>query len=316
MSTMARTYSPDELRDLGFGSVVAQEQKIRLLNRDGSFNVAREGFSLWTSLSSYHALLTMSWTKFISLITVGYLLVNAVFAMAFMMCGPGALENETTHQSAKFLDEYFFSVHTFATIGYGYIVPKSLAANIVVTIESLVGLLAFALATGLIFARFSRPTAKILYSESAVIAPYRGITAFQFRITNGRSNQLIEVAAEVLLSKFEMADGKPIRRFYPLSLERNRVTFFPLTWTVVHPIDDASPLKGITREELDASHAEFLILLTGIDETFSQTVHSRSSYKIDEVVWNAKFANVFSGMHQRLLTVDMARFNELEQLQP
>src|SRR6266446_8044338 len=164
MSTMARTYSPDELRDLGFGSVVAQEQHIRLLNRDGSFNVAREGLSVWTSLSSYHVLLTMSWTKFISLITVGYLLINAVFAMAFMMCGPGALENETTHQSAKFLEEYFFSVHTFATIGYGYIVPKSLAANIVVTIEALVGLLGFALATGLIFARFSRPTAKILYS--------------------------------------------------------------------------------------------------------------------------------------------------------
>jgi inward rectifier potassium channel len=314
MSTMARTYSAEELRDLGFGSVVSQEQKIRLLNRDGSFNVAREGMGFWASLSSYHALLTMSWPKFISLVTVAYLVVNALFAVAYMLCGPGALENTTTHQSARFLEEYFFSVHTFATIGYGYIVPKSLAANIVVTVEALVGLLGFALATGLIFARFSRPTARILYSESAVIAPYRDKTAFQFRITNGRNNQLIEVGAEVLLTRFETMDGKPIRRYYPLQLERSKVTFFPLTWTVVHPIDESSPLNGTTSEELAASHAEFLILLKGIDETFSQTVHSRSSYKAEEVVWNAKFGNVFTGMQQKLLTVDMGRFNKVERV--
>src|SRR5882757_3379653 len=206
MSSIAQTYTREELKDLGFGSVVSQEQKIRLLNRDGSFNVAREGLGFWNSLS-YHALLTMSWPRFISLITVAYLVVNALFAGAYMLCGPGALENTTTHQSARFLEEYFFSVHTFATIGYGYIVPTNLAANIVVTVESLVGLLGFALATGLIFARFSRPTAKILYSESAVIAPYRDKTAFQFRITNGRNNQLIEVGAEVLFTRFELVDG-------------------------------------------------------------------------------------------------------------
>src|SRR4051812_33157647 len=184
MSTMARTYSAEELRDLGFGSVVSQQQEIRLLNRDGSFNVAREGLGFWSQLSSYHALLTMSWPRFISLITVAYLLINALFATAYILCGPGALENTTTHQSARFLEEYFFSVHTFATIGYGYIVPMTLAANLVVTVEALVGLLGFALATGLIFARFSRPTAKILYSQSAVVAPYRDKTAFEFRITN------------------------------------------------------------------------------------------------------------------------------------
>jgi inward rectifier potassium channel len=314
MSSIAQPYTREELRDLGFGSVVAQEQKIRLLNRDGSFNVAREGLGLWSSLSSYHALLTMSWPKFISLITVAYLLVNALFAVAYMLCGPGALENTTTHASARFLEEYFFSVHTFATIGYGYIVPMTLAANAVVTVEALVGLLGFALATGLIFARFSRPTAQILYSEAAVIAPYRETTAFEFRVTNARSNQLIEVQAEVLLSRFENVDGTAIRRFYPLSLERNKVTFFPLTWTVVHPIDDSSPLKGATREELVSSHAEFLILLTGIDETFSQTVHSRTSYRAEEVVWNAKFANVFSGIQQRLLTVDMGKFHRVEEI--
>jgi inward rectifier potassium channel len=312
MSTMSRSYSAEELRDLGFGSVISQEQEIRLLNRDGTFNVAREGLGFWTSLSSYHALLTMSWPKFISLITVAYILVNALFAVAYLLCGPGALENTTTHASARFLEEYFFSVHTFATIGYGYIVPKSLAANIVVTIEALVGLLGFALATGLIFARFSRPTAKILYSEAAVISPYRDKTAFEFRITNGRDNQLIELGAEVLLTRFELVDGKPIRRYYPLQLERSKVTFFPLTWTIVHPIDDSSPLKGATEDQLLASNAEFLILLKGIDETFSQTVHSRSSYKANEVVWNAKFANVFSGMQQKLLTVDMGRFNRVE----
>src|SRR4051812_43967268 len=151
MSTMARTYSAEELRDLGFGSVVSQEQEIRLLNRDGTFNVAREGLGFWSSLSSYHSLLTMSWPRFISLITVAYILVNAVFAIAYMLCGPEALENTTTHASPRFLEEDFFSLPPVATIGYGYIIPKSFVANVVVTVEALVGLLGFALATGLIF---------------------------------------------------------------------------------------------------------------------------------------------------------------------
>jgi inward rectifier potassium channel len=175
-------------------------------------------------------------------------------------------------------------------------------------------LMGFAIIAGLVFARFSRPTARILYSDRAVIAPYRGITAFEFRVANGRNNQMIEVSAKVLFTRFENVDGKPVRRYYLLPLERDNVTFFPLSWTVVHPIDDQSPIKGLSREEMLASNAEFLILVQGIDETFAQNVHSRSSYRTDEIVWNAKFADVFSGMKEKNLTVDMKKFSKLEKV--
>lgn len=306
-------YGEEENRDLGFGSIISRE-RIRLLNRDGSFNVKRRGRHFWQSLSVYHALLTTAWWKF-GLLVVGYYgLSNLFFATIYVLLGPGVLKGSNTNLPENgFLQAFFFSIQTFSTIGFGNIVPVGIAANIVVAIESLAGLLGFALATGLLFARFSRPTANIIFSEWAVIAPYRGVTAFEFRITNGRSNQLIEVEAKVIFSRFEQVDGVSLRRFYPLKLEREKVAFFPLSWTVVHPIDKSSPLNGITHEQMLSSNAEFLILLTGIDETFSQTVHSRSSYKADEVVWDAKFSNIFDPLSgDNTLAIDLTRFHSIE----
>src|SRR6185503_282417 len=206
---------------------------------------------------------------------------------------------------------------TFATIGYGNIIPTSPAAHVIVTIESLIGLLGFALATGLLFARFSRPTAKIIFSQRAIVAPYGDITAFEFRITNARANQIIELEAKILFAQFEKdEEGKSVRRFYPLTLERDKVVFFPLSWTIVHPVDETSPLYGLTHEDLRRTDAEFLILLTGIDETFSQTVHARSSYKADEVVWNARFANVFNrALENDMLTIDVRRIDVIERVE-
>jgi len=307
---------PEEVRDLGFGSVVTGESRQRLLNRDGSFNVSRDGLSFWESLSVYHSLLTMSWLRFLSVMTIYYLMVNALFAFAYMLCGENALTHAAGEMNGNsFYRAFFFSVHTFATIGYGSISPTSLAANIVVTFEALVGLLSVALVTGVIFARFSRPTANILFSEHALIAPYRGITAFEFRLTNARSSQIIELAAKVLLARFEDENGRKIRRFYPLALEREKVTFFPLSWTIVHPIDDQSPLVGLTEDDLSKANAEFLVLLTGIDETFSQTVHTRSSYKADEVLWNARFADIYNrDSDEQTLTIDVKRLDMIERL--
>jgi inward rectifier potassium channel len=267
--------SDEEVRDLGFGAVVAGESRQRLLNRDGSFNVQRRGLRLGSSLSLYHLLLTTSWTRFMGLIVGSYVLFNGGFGLAFVMCGPDALSGGG---EATFSRAFFFSVETFSTIGYGVIGPAGMAANLVVTVEALVGLLWLALATGLLFARFSRPTAKVLFSRTAVVAPYRGIKAFEFRIANARSSQLIEVQAKVMFARFEDAGGRAVRRFYPLALERDSVTFFPLTWTIVHPIDESSPLRGLTRTELRACDGEFLVLLAGVEETFAQRVHARSSY--------------------------------------
>jgi inward rectifier potassium channel len=315
-TTLPRPRTEEELRDLGFGSVVSRESRQRLLNRDGSFNVSRQGLRFWTSLSPYQAMLTMSWTKFFSIVGTLYLVVNAFFACAFLLCGPNSIvDTANVHSQPGFLRAFFFSVQTFATIGYGHIAPSGLAANLVVTLESLVGLLGFALATGLLFSRFSRPSASVLYSKSAVVAPYRGITAFEFRVINQRKSQLIELQAKVVMARFENINGSMQRRYYVLPLERSQVAFFPLSWTIVHPIDESSPLYRSTHEELLRSSAEFLVLLTGIDETFSQTVHSRSSYIAEEIVWDARFGNLFErSSGEQSLRVDIERFHAVERV--
>ncbi len=308
-------FGEEENRDLGFGSVISRE-RIRLLNRDGSFNVKRRGRRFWQSLSVYHLLLTTSWWNFALITFAFYGISNLFFAALYLLAGPGALRGSAADKVGEgFLQAFFFSVQTFSTIGFGNIIPVGIAANVIVSIEALAGLVGFALATGLLFARFSRPTAKIIFSQWAVIAPYRGLTAFEFRITNGRSNQLIEVEAKVIFSKFEDVDGASLRRFYPLKLEREKVAFFPLSWTIVHPMDKSSPLYGITPDQMLSSSGEFLILLTGIDETFAQTVHSRSSYKADEVVWDAKFANIFDTLTaDKTLSIDLTRFHRVEKV--
>ncbi len=318
MNTQPLTPPPakDENQDLGFGSVVARDSRQRLLNRDGSFNVARQGLNPLAAFSLYHALLRISWPKFFAFVLVSYLAANLIFACAYVLCGPEALlVPDSLRNHNRFWEAFFFSIHTMATIGYGNITPVGIAANLVVTFEALFGLLGFALITGILFSRFSRPTAKILFSERAIIAPYRGITAFEFRITNGRCNEIIELHATVMYSQFENANGKPARRFYPLTLERDRVAFFSLSWTLVHPIDEASPLYGKTEQDLAAADAEVLILLTGIDETFSQTVHTRSSYKADEITWKAKYADIYNPpTPSGRLTIDVRKLHSVELL--
>jgi inward rectifier potassium channel len=306
----------DENRDLGFGSVVASESKQRLLNRDGTFNVLRSGLGFWTSLSPYHTLLNASWGRFLAYFGAAHLAVNLTFACAYLLCGRGALEGpEGVVFGNVFLRAFFFSVETLSTIGYGNITPHGIAANLVVMAESFVGVLFVALATGLIFARFSRPTAKIIFSRNAVVAPYRGITAFMFRVINARNNSIMDLHATVLLSRFQNIDGRLLRQFYPLSLEREGVALFPLSWTVVHAITEDSPFQGLTSEDLIEGNAEVLIILKGIDETFSQPVHARSSYKADEIVWNAKFGDIYDRTADSgLLTVDIRKLHDIDPL--
>ena len=255
----------------------------------------------------------MSWVKFHTMVVIAYFAVNILFGCAYVACGAGALQgSDATSLAGRFFDAFFFSVQTLATIGYGRMSPVGFAANIIVAFEALTGLFGFALATGLLFARFSRPNAQIQYSERSVIAPYRGITGYMFRIVNERKNQIIEVEATLTFSRMETQDGKQARRFYSLPLERQKVTFFPLHWTIVHPIDKESPLYGVTQRDLEESDAEFSILLTGIDEIFSQTVHSRSSYKYDEVVVGAKFRDMFLPSEDGVTRVDLRRLSDIE----
>ena len=298
-----------DLHDLGFGSRISQESRRRLLNRDGSFNVERKRLPFLRSLNPYHTLLTITWPRFYLLILSSYLLFNVMFAGAYYSCGPGSLAGaEERTGEARFLDDFFFSVQTSTTIGYGRIAPFSTMANVLASIEALTGLLAFALATSLMFARFSRPDARVLYSRHAIVAP------LMFRIANERNSQLIQVGVQVLLSRFEQEGKATVRRFHRLTLERDDVTFFPLTWTVVHPIDRRSPIHGQTEEEFRAAESEILVLLSATDETFSQTVNSRSSYKADEVVWGAKFSDVFGQKPDGTIVVDLHRIHAFDRV--
>jgi inward rectifier potassium channel len=305
----------DSNKDLGLGSRVTERSHQRFLNRDGSFNVEKIGLPFWRSQNLYHWLLTISWTKFFFLVSFFYFVTNVLFATGYVLCGPDALHGITTQTTAElFIESFFFSVQTLATIGYGAVSPKGLPANILVSIEALFGMLGFALITGILFARFSKPQAKILFSDNAVIAPFRDATAFMFRVANERSNQMIEVQATVSLSLFEGEGEKRTRRFHLLSLEREKVTFMPLHWVIVHPIDASSPLFGISEEKFRNSEAEILILLTGVDETFSQTIHARTSYKQNEVIWNAKFVDMFIQGDNGKMGVDMRKIHEIVKL--
>jgi inward rectifier potassium channel len=313
-----RPLNEQDLRDLGFGAVVSRESRERLLNRDGSFNVQRTGLGFWSSFSAYHAMLTIPWWQFFGAIAILYLAVNALFAAAYLACGPGALGSDAAGmQNHTYLRAFFFSVQTLSTIGYGQVIPVGTAANAVVTLEALVGLMGFAIVSGLLFARFSRPTAKVAFSRHAVIAPYQNITALEFRVANARSNELIEVSAKVLLSRFEDIDGNRTRRYYPLSLERPSVVFLPLTWTVVHPINESSPLFQATQQSLRESQSELLVLLSAFDETFSTIVQTRTSFIPDEILFGYRFANafVFSASAHNRVAVDMRQFDKVEPAQ-
>jgi inward rectifier potassium channel len=306
----------DPSSDLGFGRVVSEQRQLRLLNRDGSFNVQRRGRGLHAFLA-YSNLVTTTWGRFFLFVAAVYLTLNGCFALLYDAFGPnGLVSTINTGIESPFLKAFFFSIHTSATIGYGSIVPVGIATNILVALESVVSLLGLAVVTGLVFARFSRPVADILFSQKAVMSWIGNRRAFQFRIINTRNNQIIDLHVRLLVSRFELnASGTSVRRYYPLSLERESVVFFPLSWTIVHTIDEKSPLYGVTQDELCASGAEFLILLTGMDETFSQIVNARSSYRASEIIWDAKFSDIFVyDSEGRTADIDMKRFHETSRI--
>ena len=301
-------------RDLGFGSVVTGQSRQRLLNADGTFNVQRTGLSFLTSLNLFHTLLSMSWRSFLLLVLLLYFMSNVVFGSLYASIGPSALVDTTAEPMTNiFIRSFFFSVQTFATIGYGTIHPSGIVPNLLVTFESYYSLLANALITGLVFARFARPTAKIIFSDVAVIAPYHGIEGLMFRLVNGRSNQLIEVGIKVLFARFVDEDGRAVRRFDFLDLERKNVTFLPLALTVVHPITDDSPLKGLTQADLTRTDAELLILLTATDETFAQVVHTRSSYKPHEIRCGHKFVSIYNEVEDgEPISINIRKLSKIE----
>ena len=277
----------------------------RVVGKDGSFNVSRRGGNRH-DFHIYLQLINMSWPQFLAVVLFAYFLVNTAFALVYFWLGPGELVGgDTSTEWNRFLNAFFFSAHTLTTVGYGSIAPKGVGANIVAVMESMAGVLGFAVATGLLFGRVSRPSAKIGFSGTMLVAPYLNGTSLQFRVANRRRNDLMEVNARVMLMTVEPRDGRPMREYRMLKLERESLLFLPLTWTIVHPIDAESPLAGMTAEDLAAKQAEFVILLKAFDDTFSQTVFSRYSYRHDEVQWGKRFAPAFSVTEEGDMVVEL-----------
>ena len=282
----------------------------RTINRDGSFNVHRHGLRL-RDVNFYLKLIDTTWPRFLLVILAVFLAINMTFAGLYLALGIEHLQGAEPEMSA-FVNAFFFSIHTLTTVGYGNIFPRGTGANVVAAVEATVGLMVFAIATGLLYGRFSRPSARILFSGHALIAPYQDGTSLQFRLTNARSNVLMDLEARVLLMTVDNVNGQLKRDYFDLALERRKIYFFPLTWTVVHPIDSASPLYGKTPEDLARTAAEVLILIQGFDDTFSQVVHARYSYRQDEIAWGAKFLPAFHVDTDGDLVVDLNRIDELK----
>ncbi len=283
----------------------------RVINKDGSFNVHRRG-TTWRDVHPYLHLINMSWPGFLAFLFLGYLLVNTLFALVYSAIGTDHLQGaEAATEFGRFLNAFFFSAHTLSTVGYGNISPKGTAANAVSSFEALVGVLGFALATGLLFGRVSRPSARIGFSQNMLVTPYQDGASLQFRVVNMRRNSLMELEVRTMLMTVDRENGQAKRNYNLLRLEREKVLFLPLTWTIVHPIDSESPLWGKTAEDLIRLQAEFLILIKAYDDTFSQTVLARYSYRHDEVVWGKRFAPAFSVDEEGDLVLEVGKVGDV-----
>ncbi|MGA2878072.1 MAG: ion channel [Bryobacteraceae bacterium] len=282
----------------------------RTINADGSFNVKRSGLR-WRDSNPYLMLIDTTWTRFLFVVFAAFLTVNMIFAAFYLMIGIEHLKGLESDMSA-FANAFFFSVHTLTTVGYGNVYPEGAWANAISSMEAATGLMVFAIATGLLYGRFSRPSARIVYSKKAIVAPYQDGTSLQFRVTNARKNVLMNMEARVLLMTVDNSEGQLKRSFVDLPLERQGVYFFALTWTIVHPIDSDSPFFGKSAADLARLSAELLILIQGFDDTFSQVVHSRYSYRHDEMVWGAKFIPSFKVDPKGDLVVEVDRIDEMK----
>ncbi len=296
-------------KDLGFGTYLTST---RSMNKDGTFNVKKVGVPKFKPYEIYHHLISMSWGKFLLLVFSCYFLANLLFALLYYYIGSEHLSFNSLEMNEfeKYIEVFFFSSQTLTTLGYGRIAPVGSLASTVAALESMIGLLGFALATGLLYGRFSQPQSKIIYSDCAIIAPYKNIKGLMLRITNLRNNQLIEVEAEITLGYNDLESG--VRNFVSMPLERPRINLFPLSWTIVHPINETSKLYGLSGAEMLKMNLEIYVLIKAYDETFAQNIYSRTSYVGKEIIYGARFLPMFKPGKDNRVELDVTLLNAME----
>jgi inward rectifier potassium channel len=256
----------------------------------------------------YHHLLTSSWQMLLVQIAAGFFAINALFAIGYYL--NGGIEN-----ARSFGDVFFFSVETMATIGYGRMAPVTLIAHILMSFEALIGMIGLALTTGLIFAKFSRPSARVRFSRYGVISSRDGVLSLMFRMANERASQIVETQAHVLLARSEVTvEGEPVWRFHDLELTRYRNATFRHSWTVIHPIRPGSPLYGASEESLRAASAEIVVSVTGIDGAFMQTVYARHTYEAADIVWGARLVDIMIRTPEDDFLIDYGKFDAIERI--
>ena len=299
--------------DTGFGSN-PNNYGGRFINKDGSFNLRREGIPLFSRISAYQKMLTLPRWKFAAVILIFYVAINLVYTCIYLLMGIDQLQGMiATNQWAKFKEVFYFSTQTFTTLGYGRINPMGDGANIVSSLEALSGFLSFAIATGLIYGRFAKPTTYLAFSDKALISPYKDKTALMFRLVTYKDNHtLTNVEIKVSIALRCDQNGEATYQFYDLALERYKVDNLSMNWTVVHPIDENSPLMGFTAEDLAMADAELYVLVTGFDDVFSSPVLRRTSYTYKEILLDAKFVPMYREAENGGTTIlEMHKLNDI-----
>jgi inward rectifier potassium channel len=278
----------------------------RLISPEGRSTLVQSGLQRKPFGDLYHLWLLASWPRAFGAVIAIYLAANVVFALGYFVVG--GIENA---RPGSFSDAFFFSVQTIATIGYGRMSPVSAGAHVLVTVESFCGLIGMALITGLMFAKFARPTSRVLWSEVAVVALQDGAPSFMFRVANARGNQIVEAQLRVGMLVFETTpEGERVRRMHDLPLVRSSSMVFALSWMAIHPIAPGSKLYGATAESLRAANAEIYCSLTGLDGTSSQTIHARHSYSVDEIQWGRRYVDIMGPLPDGRMGIDYTRFHE------
>jgi len=294
----------------GFGSNASG----RFINKDGFPNVKRRGVNVFNKLSWYHTMLNLSSFRFLSYLVIAYILVNLCFAFIYYMIGVEHLTGiDKSDPLNEFIDVFFFSSQTFTTVGYGRIAPVGFMASLVATFEAFLGLLTFAIATGLFYGRFSRPRAYLRFSDHTVIAPFQGATALMFRLAPYKNNALTDADVIVSTAIEVIENGVPKSNFYRLDIQMSKINTLALNWTIVHKIDENSPFYGFTEEDFKNTDIEIIVQIRAFDEVFSNTVVQRTSYVSDEIVFGAKFVPMYSPSKDNLSTIlDLDKINEYQ----